>query len=63
MDPAFQVTHSFSLASQNAPPSYHFGTVFANSNVSKINAIDKRTHLRIILISSCCKEALAMMET
>jgi mitochondrial import receptor subunit TOM40 len=31
MDPAFQVTHSFQLASQSAPPNYSFGALFANS--------------------------------
>ncbi|KAI9446450.1 eukaryotic porin-domain-containing protein [Lactarius indigo] len=31
MDPAFQVTHSFQLASQSAPPTYSFGALFANS--------------------------------
>lgn len=33
VDPAFQVTHSFSLGSQSAPSSYHFSAVFANANV------------------------------
>ena len=33
VNPAFQVTHSFSLASQTAPPSYNFGAIFANSKV------------------------------
>jgi len=30
MTPAFQVTHSFALGSQTAPPSYNFGAVFVN---------------------------------
>ncbi|KAI0273639.1 eukaryotic porin-domain-containing protein [Gloeopeniophorella convolvens] len=30
MDPAFQVTHSFQLASQSVPPTYSFGALFAN---------------------------------
>jgi mitochondrial import receptor subunit TOM40 len=34
MDPAFQVTHSFQLASQPAPPTYSFGVLFANAEVS-----------------------------
>lgn len=34
MDPAFQVTHSFQLASQSAPPTYSFGALFANAKVS-----------------------------
>lgn len=33
MDPAFQVTHSFQLASQSAPPTYSFGALFANAKV------------------------------
>jgi mitochondrial import receptor subunit TOM40 len=33
MDPAFQVTHSFQLASQSAPPNYSFGALFANPKV------------------------------
>lgn len=34
MDPAFQVQHSFSLASATQPPSYNFGAVFAKKDVS-----------------------------
>ncbi|KAN0140208.1 hypothetical protein V8E53_002104, partial [Lactarius tabidus] len=33
MDPALQVTHSFRLASQLAPPNYSFGTLFVNLKV------------------------------
>ncbi|KAG8931431.1 translocase of outer mitochondrial membrane [Tulasnella sp. 408] len=33
VDPAFQVTHSFSLGSQSAPSSYHFSAVYANANL------------------------------
>ena len=33
MDPAFQVTHSFQLASQSTPPTYSFGALFANAKV------------------------------
>ena len=33
VSPLFQVTHSFSLASQTAPPTYNFGAVFANNSV------------------------------
>lgn len=40
MDPAFQVTHSFSLASQSAPPSYNFGAVFANQQVFLQGSVD-----------------------
>jgi mitochondrial import receptor subunit TOM40 len=38
MDPAFQVTHSFQLASQSAPPTYSFGALFANAKVGLQNA-------------------------
>ncbi|THH10193.1 hypothetical protein EW145_g1504 [Phellinidium pouzarii] len=38
--PAFQVTHSFSLASQTALPSYSFGAIFANSNIFMQGAVD-----------------------
>lgn len=34
VNPIFQVTHSFALGSQTAAPSYNFGAVFANNNVS-----------------------------
>ena len=34
MNPVFQVTHTFSLASQTSLPSYNFGAVFANQKVS-----------------------------
>jgi len=33
LSPAFQVTHSFALASATQPPSYNFGAVFADNNV------------------------------
>lgn len=33
MDPAFQVTHSFQLASQSTSPTYSFGALFANAKV------------------------------
>ena len=33
MDPAFQVTHSFQLASQLAPSNYSLSALFANSKV------------------------------
>ncbi|CCO31036.1 Mitochondrial import receptor subunit TOM40 AltName: Full=Mitochondrial import site protein ISP42 [Rhizoctonia solani AG-1 IB] len=32
-NPAFQVTHSFNLASYNNPPTYNFGAVFANGDL------------------------------
>ncbi|EPQ58732.1 hypothetical protein GLOTRDRAFT_27444, partial [Gloeophyllum trabeum ATCC 11539] len=39
-NPAFQVTHSFNLASQSAPPSYNFGAVFANDQVFMQGGVD-----------------------
>ena len=33
LTPAFQVTHSFALASQTQLPSYNFGAIFANQKV------------------------------
>jgi hypothetical protein len=36
MNPAFQVTHSFILGSQVSAPSYNFGAVFANNDVSQL---------------------------
>lgn len=33
-NPAFQVTHSFNLASYTQPATYNFGAVFANGDVS-----------------------------
>ena len=36
MNPHFNVTHSFSLGSQTAPASYHFGAMFANDNVRSV---------------------------
>ncbi|KAL5529030.1 hypothetical protein ACEPAG_5004 [Sanghuangporus baumii] len=40
VNPAFQVTHSFSLASQTALPSYNFGAIFANSKVFMQGGVD-----------------------
>jgi mitochondrial import receptor subunit TOM40 len=40
MNPAFQVTHSFALGSQTAPPSYNFGAVFANNNIFLQGGVD-----------------------
>ena len=34
MNPMFSVTHSFNLGSQTIPPSYSFGAMFANEQVS-----------------------------
>jgi mitochondrial import receptor subunit TOM40 len=34
VNPAFQISHSFTLGSQVATPSYNFGAVYATSNVS-----------------------------
>ncbi len=39
MKPAFQVTHSFSLASQTLPPSYNFGAVYATDEVRPLENI------------------------
>lgn len=33
LNPAFQVTHSFSLASATAPPMYNFGAIYADNKV------------------------------
>ncbi|KAF8590596.1 hypothetical protein K439DRAFT_1627843 [Ramaria rubella] len=40
MTPAFQTTHSFTLGSQTATPSYNFGTVFATQNVFMQGGVD-----------------------
>ncbi|EJF66039.1 mitochondrial import receptor subunit tom40 [Dichomitus squalens] len=40
MNPAFNVTHSFTLGSQTAPPAYHFGAIFANENLFLHGNID-----------------------
>ena len=40
LSPAFQVTHSFSLASATAPPSYNFGAVFADNNTLLQGGVD-----------------------
>lgn len=34
LNPAFQVTHSFSLASATAPPMYNFGAIYADNKAS-----------------------------
>ena len=33
-NPAFQLTHAFSLGSASKPASYNFGAIFANAQVS-----------------------------
>ncbi|EEB87266.1 hypothetical protein MPER_15461, partial [Moniliophthora perniciosa FA553] len=40
MNPLFQVTHSFALGSQTAPPSYNFGAIFANEKIFLQGGID-----------------------
>ncbi|TDL27486.1 hypothetical protein BD410DRAFT_782573 [Rickenella mellea] len=40
MNPAFQVTHSFHLASQTSMPSYNFGAVFANASLFLQGGVD-----------------------
>jgi len=47
MNPAFQVTHSFSLASQMAPASYNFGAVFANQNTFMQGGVDNEGNLNM----------------
>lgn len=38
--PAFQVTHSFSLASQTQPPTYNFGAVYADNKTFLQGGVD-----------------------
>jgi mitochondrial import receptor subunit TOM40 len=33
VNPLFQVTHTFALGSQTAPPSYNFGAMYATEKV------------------------------
>ncbi|KAF7304895.1 ATP-bind-3 domain-containing protein [Mycena kentingensis (nom. inval.)] len=40
MSPLFQVTHSFALGSQTAPPSYNFGGIFASNKVFMQGGVD-----------------------
>ncbi|EIM90027.1 uncharacterized protein STEHIDRAFT_51290 [Stereum hirsutum FP-91666 SS1] len=40
MEPVFQVTHSFSLASQTSPSMYNFGAIFANANTLLTGHVD-----------------------
>jgi len=40
MKPAFQVTHSFALASQTAPASYNFGAVYATDDTFMQGGVD-----------------------
>ncbi|KAJ7685198.1 eukaryotic porin-domain-containing protein [Mycena polygramma] len=40
MSPLFQVTHSFALGSQTAPPSYNFGAVFGSTKVFMQGGVD-----------------------
>ncbi|KAJ7109389.1 eukaryotic porin-domain-containing protein [Mycena epipterygia] len=40
MSPLFQVTHSFALGSQSAPPSYNFGAVFGSTKVFLQGGVD-----------------------
>jgi mitochondrial import receptor subunit TOM40 len=41
LNPAFQVTHSFSLASATAPPMYNFGAIYADNKVRSRPAIGR----------------------
>ncbi|OBZ69074.1 Mitochondrial import receptor subunit TOM40 [Grifola frondosa] len=45
MNPAFQVSHSFTLGSQTAAPSYNFGAVFADNNLLMQGGIDHEGNL------------------
>ncbi|KAJ7449824.1 eukaryotic porin-domain-containing protein [Mycena latifolia] len=40
MSPLFQVTHSFALGSQSAPPSYNFGAIFGSPKVFLQGGVD-----------------------
>jgi len=47
VNPAFQVTHSFTLGSQTAPPAYNFGAVYANANVFMQGGMDNEGNLNM----------------
>jgi hypothetical protein len=40
MSPLYQVTHSFALGSQSAPPSYNFGAIFGSTKVFMQGGVD-----------------------
>lgn len=44
-DPAFQVQHSFNLASATQPPSYNFGAVYAMDKVRPSHVVQTRVSL------------------
>lgn len=48
-DPAFQVQHSFNLASATQPPSYNFGAVYAMDKVSSSCALRRSKEQRLPL--------------
>ncbi|RXK36220.1 mitochondrial import receptor subunit TOM40 [Tremella mesenterica] len=39
-NPAFQLTHTFSLGSSSRPPAYNFGAIFANANTFLHGSVD-----------------------
>lgn len=58
ISPAFQVTHSFALASQTQLPSYNFAAIYANSKVSLLAFV---THSFSLTMPRCsCMEGLIM---
>ena len=62
MNPAFQTTHSFTLGSQTASPSYNFGSVFATQNVGHIR--NHILHSRFLPnLRFLCKAALITTAT
>lgn len=57
--PGFQVTHSFSLASPTALPSYSFGAVFAQEDVRLLLlSLHSAAYKSFVCRNICCKETL-----
>ncbi|KAG1715704.1 hypothetical protein ID866_1467 [Astraeus odoratus] len=45
VNPAFQVSHSFTLGSQAAPPAYNFGAVYATNSVFLQGSVDHEANV------------------
>ncbi|KAG8929616.1 translocase of outer mitochondrial membrane [Tulasnella sp. 419] len=61
-DPAFQVTHSFALASQNSLPSYNFGAVFVNPKLFMQGSIGDEGNLNARLNSQWSTNNLSKIQ-
>ncbi|KIJ57686.1 hypothetical protein HYDPIDRAFT_163894, partial [Hydnomerulius pinastri MD-312] len=62
VNPAFQISHSFTLGSQVAAPSYNFGAVFATNNVLLQGSVDHEGNVNARLNQGWTETCITKMQ-